>query len=209
MKKKRGIDATKTKEKILYHANALFVKKGFNGTSMRDIAGSAGLSQSMISHHFGSKQELWDKIQAMHFDDYVHQLQECDLKQCSNDYRDELLCFMNKRIDYFDKHPEIVRMMTWQSLDGVKPMPDHVGYKLLADFIHDLELAQRHGEIRQDIEAAYIGIFILIVTKAWFQHNIMWLLTNKHKDKTISPRQELDGYVDAITKILDEGIFVK
>lgn len=207
VKKKRGIDPTKTKEKILYHANALFVKKGFNGTSMRDIAGAAGLSQSMISHHFGCKQDLWNKIQATHFDDYVQQLGECDLSSCGKAYRDELLCFIDKRIEYFDKHPEIVRMMTWQSLDDVKPIPDHTAHDLLGQFIKDLELAQQHGEVRQDIEAVYICIFILIVTKAWFQTNIMWLLTENHKDQNISPQQELAGYTEAIHKILDSGIF--
>lgn len=210
-KKRRGIDPTATKNNILKHAKALFVERGFSGTSMRDIANAAGMGQSMISHHFGSKEELWVKIKNEYFDNYVSQINECNLKACSpHRYRDELRNFIDKRINYFKKEPGIVRMMTWQSLENLQNVavasPDV--YKLVNDLVSDLEKAQEDGEIRDDIEAVYIMTFIFIVTKAWFQNNIMWALTEKHKDRDISPDQELDGYIDAIKKILDGGLFV-
>jgi len=43
---------------ILQVAEALFADKGFDGTSVRDIAGQAGVNLAMISYYFGSKEKL-------------------------------------------------------------------------------------------------------------------------------------------------------
>ncbi|MBS1763810.1 MAG: TetR family transcriptional regulator [Bacteroidetes bacterium] len=43
---------------ILEAAEQLFAEKGFNGTSVRDIAGAAGVNIAMISYYFGSKENL-------------------------------------------------------------------------------------------------------------------------------------------------------
>lgn len=39
-----------------------FSKKGYDGTSLRDIADAAGLQLSLIDRHFGSKAELFQEI---------------------------------------------------------------------------------------------------------------------------------------------------
>ncbi|HRN55253.1 MAG TPA: TetR family transcriptional regulator [Agriterribacter sp.] len=43
---------------ILEAAEQLFADKGFNGTSVRDIAQHAGVNPAMISYYFGSKEKL-------------------------------------------------------------------------------------------------------------------------------------------------------
>lgn len=43
-------------------AEALFAEKGFNGTSVRDIAEKAGINLAMISYYFGSKDKLLEAL---------------------------------------------------------------------------------------------------------------------------------------------------
>lgn len=43
---------------ILEVSENLFAEKGFDGTSVRDIAGQAGVNLAMISYYFGSKEKL-------------------------------------------------------------------------------------------------------------------------------------------------------
>ena len=47
---------------ILEVAETLFAEKGFDATSTRDIAKSAGVNVSMISYYFGSKEKLFEEI---------------------------------------------------------------------------------------------------------------------------------------------------
>lgn len=52
------------KERILKAAEKLFVEKGFEGTSIRELAQSAGVNIAMISYYFGSKEKLLEELVA-------------------------------------------------------------------------------------------------------------------------------------------------
>lgn len=47
---------------IIGAAKALFAGKGFNGTSVRDIAGEAGVSEALLYRHFPSKEAMYREI---------------------------------------------------------------------------------------------------------------------------------------------------
>jgi len=47
---------------IIDTAERLFARKGFDGTSVRDIAEEAGINVAMISYYFGSKEKLMEAI---------------------------------------------------------------------------------------------------------------------------------------------------
>lgn len=63
-----GFEFVGTKNKIFNSAIKLFMLKGFNAVSLRDIAESIGIRQSTIYNHFKSKQEILDTI----YDFYCH-----------------------------------------------------------------------------------------------------------------------------------------
>jgi AcrR family transcriptional regulator len=48
--------------KIMEAAEDLFAEKGFNGTSVRDIADKAQVNLAMISYYFGSKEKLLEAL---------------------------------------------------------------------------------------------------------------------------------------------------
>jgi AcrR family transcriptional regulator len=50
------------REHILNVAEVLFAEKGFDGTSVRDIAQQAGVNLAMISYYFGSKEKLLESL---------------------------------------------------------------------------------------------------------------------------------------------------
>lgn len=50
------------KETIIESALRLFSTKGFEGTSVRDIATDAGVNVAMISYYFGSKEKLFESV---------------------------------------------------------------------------------------------------------------------------------------------------
>ncbi|HJO98864.1 MAG TPA: TetR/AcrR family transcriptional regulator, partial [Acidimicrobiales bacterium] len=51
-----------TRNHILQVAAALFNQRGFNGTSMADLAAAVGVTKSSLYHHFPSKQSLLSEI---------------------------------------------------------------------------------------------------------------------------------------------------
>ncbi len=55
---KRGRDGRPTRERISSAALQLFAEKGFDGTSVRDIARAAGIAEGALYRHFPSKEAL-------------------------------------------------------------------------------------------------------------------------------------------------------
>lgn len=57
-----------TKTELLYHARTLFARHGYEGVSMRDIAGAVGIRQSAIYNHFSGKQDLLVELMTRHME---------------------------------------------------------------------------------------------------------------------------------------------
>ena len=68
--------AKETKSKILAAALHEFSASGFEGVSTRAIASRAGVNHTLISHHFGSKTELWKATADWIFGLYTTRSQE-------------------------------------------------------------------------------------------------------------------------------------
>jgi AcrR family transcriptional regulator len=57
-----GRHADETRERILNVAEELFARNGYNGTSLRDVAGAAQLQTAAIGYHYPSKEALFDTV---------------------------------------------------------------------------------------------------------------------------------------------------
>jgi TetR/AcrR family transcriptional regulator len=57
--KKERLNSLERRSRILDAAVGLFSEKGFSGTRTKDIAIAAGISETLIFHHFKSKEELY------------------------------------------------------------------------------------------------------------------------------------------------------
>ncbi len=52
-------EAEDTRDRILFSAQKLFAKKGFDSTSVRDITSEAGCNVASVNYHFGGKDKLY------------------------------------------------------------------------------------------------------------------------------------------------------
>ena len=59
---KKSLSEENSKERLLKTATKLFAQKGFAGTSVREIAKTAGVNVAMISYFWGGKKELYQSI---------------------------------------------------------------------------------------------------------------------------------------------------
>lgn len=71
-----SVEKTDKREHILVTAEELFAVKGFDGTSVRDIANQAGVNLAMISYYFGSKENLLKELIEFRFRSSIAALEE-------------------------------------------------------------------------------------------------------------------------------------
>ena len=96
-------DGSKTKELIARTALHLFVEQGITETTIRDIAGAAGIAEGTLYRHFDSKEHLaWELFAA----NYVAFAQELDRRQQEYDGLKEKLAVMIRQFcTFFDRDP--------------------------------------------------------------------------------------------------------
>ena len=59
-------DIKSVKNRLLDSAEGLFCERGFKGTSIRDIAASAGCNIASVNYYFGSKEKLYEEVWRRH-----------------------------------------------------------------------------------------------------------------------------------------------
>jgi AcrR family transcriptional regulator len=58
----RSEQRRRTEARILASASRLFVERGYERTTIREIARAAGVDAGLVMHYFGSKQELFQRV---------------------------------------------------------------------------------------------------------------------------------------------------
>ncbi|HEX7551437.1 MAG TPA: helix-turn-helix domain-containing protein, partial [Candidatus Methylomirabilis sp.] len=59
---RKRIPREERRRQIIEAAATLFSRKGFRGTTTREIAGAVGVSEAMLFKHFATKEELYAAI---------------------------------------------------------------------------------------------------------------------------------------------------
>lgn len=97
---------TNTKDDLRLHARRLFAQHGYEGVSMRDIAGSVGIRQSAIYNHFPSKQHLLVDLMVSHMERLLEAMRKAIRR--SGSPRERLTDFARFHVTYHIDQPEDV-----------------------------------------------------------------------------------------------------
>lgn len=185
--KKRFLDAAKTRKKILQAAANLFVKNGFAGVSLSQIAKKAEVNQSLIYHYFDSKEDLWKSVKSYYVDTYANKEDLIiDAEKGLEDCLEKMIC---RRLEFYEKHPEVLRMMGWQKLETDKNKLAG-GTLFSPDSWKDiLSQLQKQGKIKADID---LDMMILFMTSL-----VAGALTEDYKN-ILNTQENKRCYIDLI-----------
>jgi AcrR family transcriptional regulator len=96
-------DGTKTKEVITATALRLFVEKGITETTIRDIAGAAGVAEGTLYRHYDSKDALaWDLFSTNYLA-FARELDQAQAEQAT--VKAKLEAMIHKFCRFFDDDP--------------------------------------------------------------------------------------------------------
>ena len=176
----------KRREQILQTAFELFSRKGFSGTTTKDIAKAAGVSEAMVFKHFASKDELYGALldaktcsEGLHAYPWEHN--EPLLAAMADN--DDLGVFYNFGLQALNKHQKdiaFMRMIFYSALEehelAEKFFGDFVGkiYEFFGNYIRE---RQRDGAFRKIdpriIVRSFLGMLI--------HHSLNNILWDKHR----------------------------
>ncbi|MCS7476882.1 TetR/AcrR family transcriptional regulator [Umezawaea endophytica] len=149
-------DATETKRKLMDAAIAEFAQYGLAGARVDRIAENAPANKRSIYMHFGTKEELFDKVVSDSF---------LQLAGSIAFGEDHLVGYAGDLFDRLEKWPHIQRLYLWSGLEREQSVASEVeGYRRR---VLDIQAAQEAGRIRADIPPAELMAMVIAVVISW------------------------------------------
>lgn len=161
-------DAERSREAILAAAERLFSERGYDGTSLGEIASAAGLSRGTPSYFFGSKEQLYVAVLDRAFAarqaateaafEPVHEW--CaDAGRGLNELRAALARAADDYLRFLASHPSFVQLITREELSGGRRLQAR-GVRSTA--MQDAFEALRRSGRRRGLRAFDVGDAILL-----------------------------------------------
>ena len=161
-------DPEATRSAILDAAESAFLSKGFAETSTAEIARRAGVTKSLIHHHFGSKEALWEEVKVRRFSVYAEQQMQLlrDQEPTAALLRDSMKMYFR----FLRTNPEIVKMLAWMFVEQSQDEDcADLDRELTLAGIEKIRLAQERGELRSDLNPGFILFTFIGIAQHWYQ----------------------------------------
>ena len=198
---KRKAKAEATKRAIVNAAEKLFVKKGFAATSISDVATKAKVTKSLIHHHFGSKEALWDATSKKYegnIERYFDEILALGKDSWGTDF------FAESIPGYFDwirKHQSLYLMQAWLAAERRNP-PIEPEPRL--EFVRaGIVESQQSGAIRDDINADFMLLALWAMIETWIPFRRVF---GTRMGIDLETPEADAKYIDSVTKIFLDGI---
>lgn len=151
----RGSDAGRTRHHIIATARTMFSERGYAATSLRAIAGQAGVDASLISHYFGNKSGLFFETMALPVDPVA-----AKRRVFSAGLEGAGVRIVEAFVNLWDPHHQVLAMLLRNAFDRTAPDTNAltVAEHIMIPHLH----AELHGPNRREradlIAAQLIGM---------------------------------------------------
>lgn len=195
--RKRNPEATRNS--ILDAAEALFVSKGFAAASLSDIARRAAVTKSLIHHHFGSKEALWDQCKKRRMSHYAD-VQRGLLEEETDGSDDILSRSIESFFHFLNDNPEFVRLNVWMNLEDPR-LSEATHPDLFSMGAERLAEEQKRGGLRADVPAEHMLSMFISLCMYWHMARDTGLAHIVGDSE--SPDEE---YLQSLLKVFFDGV---
>jgi AcrR family transcriptional regulator len=185
------------KGRIVYEAVHLFLEKGYNGTSVREIVASSGVTKPVLYYYFPSKEGLYREIVLELISDFDRSIKTI-VSNTELEFRQKLHEIFNMVLSKNTKESTLMLFiyamrLTPLFMEILKEHAENLEHLILIQAL--FQEAQENCEIRSDIPPRTLAVFFL---------GLIW----ESIDDQIFLPQELrePGKEEAVMKILFDGI---
>ena len=169
-KTQKQIQSEQTQEKIIEAATQLFVRKGFYGTSISDLAQATDLTKGALYHHFENKEAIFfaviESVRASWHNEVGREVLQ------AKDALTQLTTLLDSHTRLLQKKNAIcvvmnVLMMEMEDINPKFTAALQEIYNELIEFVeHIIKKGQRSGQIKPNLDTRLTALNIVGVLKA-------------------------------------------
>jgi TetR/AcrR family transcriptional regulator len=114
------MSAANRQHQLLEVAMNAFSRRGFKGTTTKEIAAAAGITEAVIFQHFPSKEALYSAVLDLHLDtgDEAKWIEEISGLMERNDDEGIFLSFASRILHSYRRDPMLQRVILFAALEG-------------------------------------------------------------------------------------------
>ncbi|MEC9104985.1 MAG: TetR/AcrR family transcriptional regulator [Pseudomonadota bacterium] len=178
-------------QSILDTGTALFAEKGYDATSMRDIASAAGVSKALLYHHFASKEDIYARIAfsaTQNLNQYVW-----DRIPADGTAAEKLRAFMVAAAQFFTYHRSAwvaASNAFWSDPDRHRMEQRLARRRAFEMMLRDIVRAGVESGEFGDVDPAMTGRLVL--------SGINWMHRWHDPEKTLTPEEIVNQYADIL-----------
>ncbi len=194
--------AEHTRHTILVVALSIFARQGFEAASMRDIAIAAGTTHSLIRHHFGSKEGVWQAVVGEAFNEFATVLYAS--AQADDTASNEPVAVLQRIVRAFlhicARSPEIVQLLLHEGTEKSSRL-DYVMKQAapLEELIDSLiPRVQQQGNLQHFDKSTFV-IYLITAGAAPFG---LSALSNQLLQADILSEQQAQSHIDRVLETL-------
>lgn len=196
-----------SREDILKRAFTAFAQQGYDGVSLRQLATACGVSDSLLTHHFSSKQQLWyeatDSVFAPLLGRLVLTLENIEAENAAWKLRRNL----KASLTLMATEPAAIAFM-FREGEGDDERADHLREHYLQPYMQRIralfEEAQSQGLMRplshEACSGMVLGVMRMLAIPGLYKHELAPHLATPEK---------IAGYVDEVVTIFYDGLMLK
>lgn len=171
--KRRALQKTETRARILEAARAAFEREGFEGANVREIAADAGVAAGTVLLHFEDKRDL---MHAALFDELAALIRDVVARPRRGSLGSQLRALAAAFFGYYAERPKLSKTLLREALLAEAPWRERFVAQVARVHVHVVALveeAKARGEIAAraspDLVAASFFSFYYFALIGWVQ----------------------------------------
>jgi len=201
----RTRDPEATRSAIIEAAEEVFLERGFGAATLSVIAKRAGVTKSLVHHHFESKANLWAEVKQRRFRHYAEvqmaMIRDAPEDQGAQVLRDSFEFYFR----FLQQNPELVKIMAWVFLEqeANEDVCLKIDDELMDAGAERIKRGQERGFLRADVDPRFLLFTFLGICQHWFQdrHHVLGHLGPDIPEEIIDEKFLRDA-----VKIFFEGV---
>ncbi len=153
------------KQKILNESLTLFATHGYAHVSISMIAKQAGVTKSLIFHHFESKEQLWEIVKENFFKQYTEN--QLTLFESEKNPIELIRKSIRHYFEFIQSNPLIPRFFAYAHLENDANC-GKVDQALIAHSTQIIETAQDQGLLRKNFNPVILVMSFIAVINQYF-----------------------------------------